>query len=286
MYKSGFVAIVGLPNSGKSTLINQLVGHKVTIVTHKVQTTRKNILGIVTTDKCQIILIDTPGVFRAKTSLGVSMVKSAWMSHKKADITILMIDASCKRNDDIDQILLNLDKDKKKHLVLCLNKIDQLKKTKLLKLSMSLYSKLDFKRVFMISALRGLGLKSLKEYLSFALPYGPLLYPRNQISNLSHCNMIEEVVREKVFLNIHQELPYLIFVKTNHLEIQKNGSFFVYLTIYVDRNTQKYIVLGKKGETIRRISIQARKDLELFFNQKIQLYIFIKVDKYYQCKYI
>ncbi|MCP4922914.1 MAG: GTPase Era [bacterium] len=279
MQRAGFVAIVGAPNAGKSTLTNRLVGHKVAIVTHKVQTTRRRILGIVVRESTQIILMDTPGIFEAKKPLERAMVKAAWSAPKEADMTVVLVDTNRKNFNDVHKILATLERRETQHLVLCLNKVDQVSKEKLLDLAADLSARAPIERVFMISALDGSGVQDLEKYLTAQLPEGPWLYPEDQMTDLPQRNMAEEVVREKVFLNLHQELPYAITVQAEQWGAKEDGSALVHLTLYVERSGQKAIVLGKKGETIKRMGIQAREDLEGLFGHKIHLKLFVKVDK-------
>ncbi|KEC54305.1 GTPase Era [Bartonella rochalimae] len=274
--RSGFVALIGVPNAGKSTLVNQLVGTKVSIVTHKVQTTRTLVRGIVIYDKTQIILIDTPGVFRPHKRLERAMVSAAWGGAKNADILLVLIDAQSGFSDEVDamlDILKSIEQDK----ILVLNKIDTVVKSSLLALTAKVSERVNFLQTFMISALNGSGCKDLLHYLSTIMQEGPWYYPEDQISDMPMRQLAAEITREKLFLRLHQELPYSSTVETENWEECANGSVKINQVIYVERDNQKKIVLGAKGSTIKAIGQAARKELMDILGQKVHLFIFVKV---------
>ncbi|MCQ8781136.1 GTPase Era [Mangrovibrevibacter kandeliae] len=275
--RSGFVALLGAPNAGKSTLVNQLVGTKVSIVTHKVQTTRALVRGIAVHDDAQIVFVDTPGVFEPKRRLDRAMVRTAWGGAKDADIVLPIIDAERGLTEDVEAILERL-KEIRQPKVLLLNKVDRIKRERLLALTKEITERgVEFERVFMISALNGSGCKDLMDYLVRALPEGPWYYPEDQISDLPLRQLAAEITREKLFLRLHQELPYSSHVETEGWEQRKDGSAKVQQVIYVERESQKKIVIGHKGETIRAIGEAARKDITEAADQKVHLFLFVKV---------
>ncbi|EAU41244.1 GTP-binding protein Era [Fulvimarina pelagi HTCC2506] len=274
--RSGFVALIGAPNAGKSTLVNQLVGTKVSIVTHKVQTTRALVRGIAIKDRTQIVFVDTPGVFSPRRRLDRAMVKTAWSGAKDADILLAIVDAERGVSPELELILERL-KDVRQTKVLLLNKIDRIKRDKLLGLTQQIVDKVVFDQVFMISALDGSGCKDLMTWLAGALPEGPWYYPEDQISDLPLRQLAAEITREKVFLRLHQELPYASTVETELWETRKDGSVRIEQTIYVERDSQKAIVLGHKGETIKAIGQAARRDITEAADCKVHLFLFVKV---------
>jgi len=274
--RSGFVALIGAPNAGKSTLLNQLVGAKVSIVTHKVQTTRAIVRGIATHERTQIVFIDTPGIFKPKRRLDRAMVTTAWGGAKDADFVLVMIDAERGLRGDAEAMLESL-KDVGQPKILVLNKIDRVKREELLALTAQANEKATFARTFMISALTGSGCKDLLAYLAGALPEGPWYYPEDQISDLPMRQLSAEITREKLYLRLHQELPYSSHVETEKWEERKDGSVKIDQVIYVERDSQKKIVLGHKGETIRAIGQAAREELAGILEQKVHLFLFVKV---------
>ena len=274
--RSGFVALLGAPNAGKSTLVNQLVGTKVSIVTHKVQTTRALVRGIAIRDNAQIVFVDTPGVFNPKRRLDRAMVRTAWGGAKDADIVLPIVDAQRGISDEVEAILERL-KDVKQPKVLLLNKVDQIKREKLLGLTQEISAKGDFERVFMISALTGSGCDDLMAFLAQRLPEGPWYYPEDQISDLPLRQLAAEITREKLFLRLHQEIPYASTVETELWETRPDGSVRIEQTIYVERDSQKAIVLGHKGETVKAIGQAARKEIAEAAEQKVHLFLFVKV---------
>lgn len=273
---SGFVALIGAPNAGKSTLINQLVGTKVSIVTHKVQTTRALVRGIATHGTAQIVLVDTPGIFKPKRRLDTAMVTTAWGGAKDADLILVLIDAERGIRGDADAILDKL-ADVRQPKILVLNKVDRVKPETLLTLTKAANERVVFARTFMVSALTGSGCKDLLDYLGEALPVGPWFYPEDQISDLPMRQLAAEITREKLYLRLHQELPYSSHVETEKWEEKKDGSVRIEQVIYVERDSQKSIVLGHKGETIRAIGEAARKEIGEILEQKTHLFLFVKV---------
>ncbi|GBF26199.1 GTPase Era [bacterium MnTg02] len=274
--RCGFVALVGAPNAGKSTLTNRMVGVKVAIVTHKAQTTRARIRAIVIEGQTQIILVDTPGIFEPKRRLDRAMVGSARDEAKDADIVVLLIDAA-KGLDESAKTAIKVLTDLRIKLVLCLNKIDRLRKEALLALTKEVTGEADFGNVFMISALNGSGVDDLRHYLAEALPEGPWLYPEDQIADIPLRMSAAEITREKIYLRLHDELPYSSTVETTGWKSLKDGSIRIEQTIYIERDSQKKIVLGKSGQTIKKISMEAREDIGEMVGGKVHLFLFVKV---------
>lgn len=274
--RSGFVALIGAPNAGKSTLLNRLVGAKVSIVTHKVQTTRALIRGIATHGRCQIVFVDTPGIFKPRRRLDRAMVTTAWGGAKDADIVALLIDAERGIRGDAEAILDNLGEVRQPKIMI-LNKVDRIKRENLLVLAAEANERISFERTFMISALTGDGCADLLDYLAEALPEGPWFYPEDQISDLPMRQLAAEVTREKIYLRLHQELPYSAHVETEKWEEKKDGSVRIEQVIYVERESQKKIVLGHKGATIRDIGKAAREEVAQILEQKVHLFLFVKV---------
>ncbi|MGH1351367.1 MAG: GTPase Era [Methyloligellaceae bacterium] len=274
--KCGFVALIGTPNAGKSTLTNQLVGAKVSIVTHKVQTTRARIRAIAMEGDTQIILVDTPGIFTPKRRLDRAMVGAAWDGVKDSDVVALLIDAAKGLDDGSRKILdglTNVNTPK----VLLLNKIDCIEKENLLALTEEINQLATFDKVFMISALNGKGVKDLREYLASTLPFGPWLYPEDQLGDATMRFNAAEITREKLYLRLHEELPYASTIETTQWKTLKDGSVRVEQTIYVERDSQKKIVIGKNGQTIKAISSESRKEISEIAETKIHLFLFVKV---------
>ncbi|MCO6389420.1 GTPase Era [Aliihoeflea aestuarii] len=274
--RSGFVALIGAPNAGKSTLLNQLVGTKVSIVTHKVQTTRAVVRGIATHNRAQIVFLDTPGIFKPRRKLDEAMVTTAWGGAKDADMVALLIDAERGIRGDAETILQRLE-NVRQPKILILNKIDQVKREDLLALAAKANENVTFERTFMVSALNGSGCTDLLDYLAENVQEGPWYYPEDQISDLPMRQLAAEITREKLFLRLHQELPYSSHVETERWEEKKDGSIKIDQVIYVERDSQKKIVLGKKGETIRAIGQAAREELTEIMEQKVHLFLFVKV---------
>lgn len=274
--RSGFVALIGAPNAGKSTLVNQLVGSKVSIVTHKVQTTRALVRGIVIHDRTQIVLVDTPGIFKPKRRLDRAMVTTAWGGAKDADLILVLIDAELGINEEAEAILDSLH-EKKRKVILVLNKVDRIEPPKLLELAQKANEKVKFDKTFMISALKGYGCKDLLNYLAENLPEGPWYYPEDQISDMPMRMLAAEITREKLYLRLHNELPYSSTIETESWEEKPDGSVRISQVIYVERDSQKKIVLGYKGEAIKSIGQAARKELMEILEQKVHLFLFVKV---------
>ena len=274
--RSGFVALIGAPNAGKSTLVNRLVGAKVSIVTHKVQTTRAIVRGIATHGVAQIVFVDTPGIFRPRRRLDRAMVTTAWGGAKDADVVLVLIDAERGIRGDAEAILDSLE-GVRQPKVLVLNKVDRVRPEALLKLTAAANEKAVFERTFMVSALTGSGCGDLLDWLAARLPEGPWYYPEDQISDLPMRQLAAEITREKLYLRLHQELPYSSHVETERWEEKKDGSVRIEQVIYVERDSQKSIVLGHKGETIRAIGQAARKEIGDILEQKVHLFLFVKV---------
>jgi len=274
--RSGFVALVGAPNAGKSTLVNRLVGTKVSIVTHKVQTTRAIVRGIATHGTAQIVFVDTPGIFKPRRRLDRAMVTTAWGGAKDADLVLVLIDAERGLRGDAEAMLENL-ANIRQPKALVLNKIDRVQPKKLLALTAEANAKATFERTFMVSALTGSGCDDLLDWLAGTLPEGPWYYPEDQVSDLPMRQLAAEITREKLYLRLHQELPYSSHVETEKWEEKKDGSVRIEQVIYIERDSQKKIVLGAKGETIRAIGQAARKEIGEILEQPVHLFLFVKV---------
>jgi GTP-binding protein Era len=274
--RAGFVALIGAPNAGKSTLINRLVGTKVSIVSHKVQTTRSTIRGIAMTGRTQIVFVDTPGIFRPKRRLDRAMVDTAWGGARDADVVALLIDAANWMSDDIKELVQKL-ADIRQPKVLLLNKIDLVPREKLLGLAAEANTALPFDRTFMISALSGDGIDAFLAYLAATLPEGPWLYPEDEVSDVPLRALAAEITREKLFERLHQELPYQATVETEQWKEQRDGSVRVEQTIFVERESQKKIVIGAGGATIKAISTAARKEISAIAETPVHLFLFVKV---------
>ncbi|WP_375616113.1 GTPase Era [Bartonella sp. AP58NXGY] len=274
--RSGFVVLIGMPNAGKSTLVNQLVGTKVSIVTHKVQTTRTLIRGIILHDDVQIVLVDTPGVFRPNKRLERAMVSAAWGGAKSADVLLVLIDAQSGISDEV-YMMLDIVKNMKQEKILVLNKIDTVVKSSLLALTAKINERVKFAQTFMISALNGSGCKDLLHALSNMMQEGPWYYPEDQVSDMPMRHLAAEITREKLFLRLHDELPYSSTVETESWEERSDGSVKINQVIYIERESQKKIVLGAKGDTIKAIGQAARKELMEIMDQKVHLFLFVKV---------
>lgn len=274
--RCGFVAIIGAPNAGKSTLLNQLVGSKVAIVTHKVQTTRSRIRGIAMEGNTQIVFVDTPGIFKPKRRLDKAMVEAAWGGAGDADAIILMVDAEYEREEDLERIIEGL-KSQGRKAILVLNKIDATKREKLLKLAERLNETGLFTDTFMISAMKGSGVADLRRHLAALMPAGPWHYPEDQAADVPLRSLAAEVTREKLFLRLHEELPYSLTVETEEWEQRKDGSIRIQQVIFVERESQKKIALGKGGQTIKKIGQMARAELEEMLETKVHLFLFVKV---------
>lgn len=285
--RCGFVALVGAPNAGKSTLTNQLVGAKVTIVTHKVQTTRTRIRGIALDGPVQLVLVDTPGIFKPKRRLDRAMVAAAWAGAGDADVVVLIVDVQkCikdgNRIDEETAAIIEGLKEHKRPIALALNKVDGIKRENLLPIT-ELFSKAhDFQAIFMISALAGAGCEDLLHWLSERMPPGPWLYPEDELSDLPERMMAAEVTREKVFLDLHDELPYSATVETETWTERDDGSVRIDQILYVERESQRKIALGKGGRKIKQIGQKAREELEEILERRVHLFLFVKVRENWQ----
>jgi GTP-binding protein Era len=270
------VALIGAPNVGKSTLLNSLVGAKVTIVSHKVQTTRTLIRGIAIVDQAQLIFVDTPGIFHPKRRLDRAMVTSAWGGAADADLVALLIDARKGIDEEAEAILAKLADVRSPKLVV-LNKIDLIDKPNLLALAQAANARAAFAATFMVSALSGDGVADLKSWLAAHVPEGPFLYPADQISDAPLRQLAAEITREKLYLRLHQELPYQSTVETETWTERPDGSVRIEQTIYVERESQRKIVLGKGGQAIKAIGEQARKEIAEITGTPVHLFLFVKV---------
>jgi GTP-binding protein Era len=274
--RCGFAALIGAPNVGKSTLVNALVGSKVTIVSRKVQTTRALIRGIVIEGNAQIILVDTPGIFSPKRRLDRAMVSTAWSGAHDADLVCVLLDAKAGIDEEADAILARLatvQHDK----ILVLNKIDLVPREKLLALAKAANERLNFAGTFMISALSGDGVADLRHTLAEMVPPGPFHYPEDQMSDAPMRHQAAEITREKIFRQLHQELPYQSTVETDTWTERKDKSVRIEQTIFVERESQRKIVLGKGGATIKTIGAESRKELADIVGQPVHLFLFVKV---------
>ncbi|GHD48650.1 GTPase Era [Thalassobaculum fulvum] len=280
--RCGFVALVGAPNAGKSTLTNHLVGAKVSIVTHKAQTTRARIRGIAMAGPAQIILVDTPGIFKPRRRLDRAMVHAAWAGAGDADVIVLVVDAARGRVDDDTRRIVEGLKANGQRAVLALNKVDGMKREKLLPMAQECAELFDFDAVFMISALTGSGCDDLRGYLAGHMPEGPWHYPEDELSDLPMRLLAAEVTREQVFLKLHDELPYEATVETDMWTERDDGSVRIDQTIYVERDSQRMIVLGKGGRKIKEIGQLAREQLEAMLERRVHLFLFVKVREAWQ----
>ncbi|WP_322867862.1 GTPase Era [Aquicoccus sp. G2-2] len=275
--KCGFVALIGEPNAGKSTLTNRMVGAKVSIVTHKVQTTRARIRGVALDGESQIVFVDTPGLFTPRRRLDRAMVAAAWGGAADADIVVLLIEAHRGLTEGVAHILDRLPEIAQgRKIALAINKIDKVEAPTLLALTQTMNARFAFAETFMISAEKGYGTDTLKHWLAGQLPEGPWLYPEDQIADLPMRMIAAEITREKLTLRLHQELPYQITVETEAWEERKDGSARIDQIVYVMRDGHKGIVLGKKGETVKAISKLAREELEEFLGRRIHLFLQVK----------
>ena len=281
MTNCGSIALIGAPNAGKSTLTNLLVGTKISIVTHKVQTTRTRITGVAMFDDAQVVIIDTPGIFQPKKRLDRAMVSSAWSSVDDVDIVCFLIDVARYNNKDNEVIIENIKKQNKK-CVLLLNKIDTIEKEKLLTITENLWEHNIFTDVFMISATKNSGIDEFIEWLKQNIPNGEYIYNPDHVSNIPNSLLSAEITREKIFLNIHEELPYSLTVETESWEDFKNGDIKLNQLIFVEKESHRSILLGKKGEKIKQIGKLAREELSSIFDTKVHLFIHIKVKPNWQ----
>lgn len=278
MSKAGFVALIGEPNAGKSTLLNTMVGSKISIVTHKVQTTRARIRGVALEGESQIVFVDTPGLFKPRRRLDRAMVAAAWSGAADADIVVFMVEAHRGITPGVRAILEEL-KEMAEHrpIALAINKIDRVSSEALLELTEDLNGQLAFAQTFMISASKGYGVGDLKTWVAQSLPEGPWLYPEDQIADLPMRMIAAEITREKLTLRLHQELPYQLTVETENWQERKDGSVRIEQVVYVMRDGHKGIILGNKGETIKAVSMTARRELSEMLERTVHLFLQVKV---------
>ena len=281
--RCGFVALLGAPNAGKSTLANALTGAKISIVSPKVQTTRSRVLGITMVGDgpgaAQVVLVDTPGIFAPKRRLDRAMIAAAWKGAADADLIALLVDArkaERQTDDDTARIVAGLERGNRR-AVLLLNKIDLLKRDRLLAIAERLSGEGPFTDIFMISALKGSGIGDFLAHCAARLPAGPHLFPEDQLSDMPDRLLAAEITREKLYLNLHQELPYALTVETETWEERRDGSVKIEQVIYVRRDSQKSIVLGKGGQQVKKIGAAAREELEMLFDRRVHLFLFVKV---------
>ncbi len=279
--RCGYVAIVGPPNAGKSTLLNLLVGSKVAIVTPKVQTTRTRVLGIAMEGETQIIFVDTPGIFAPKRRLDRAMVRAAWTGAQDADRVVVLIDSQRGLDEEAQGVIAGL-KASGRAASLALNKIDAIDKPKLLDLAARFSEAYPFDAIYMISALTGNGVAELKATLAAMMPEGPWLYPEDQAADMSERLLASEITREQVFLKLHQELPYAAHVETEGWKDGKKGDVRIEQTIYITRDNHKAIVLGKGGRTVKAIGAAARAEMEKVLDRRVHLFLFVKVRENWQ----
>ncbi len=272
----GFCAIIGAPNAGKSTLVNQLTGSKVSIVSHKVQTTRARIRAIAMAGQTQIVLVDTPGIFKPRRMLDKAMVANAWGGAGDADAVVLLVDGRPGVTDEAKELMAQL-KTTGTRALLAINKIDVMPREKLLETAQAFNAELAFEQTFMVSALNGSGTDDLKKAVAAKMPKGPWLYPEDQVADLQLRFMAAEMTREKIFERLHEELPYSSTVETEGWEERKDGSVKIDQVIYVERDSQKAIVLGKRGAQVKLIGQLARAGMEKEFGRKVHLFLFVKV---------
>lgn len=276
--RAGFIALIGEPNAGKSTLLNRMVGAKVSIVTHKVQTTRARIRGVAIEGEAQLVFVDTPGLFRPRRRLDRAMVAAAWGGAADADVVVLLVEAHRGLTEGVERILDGLpEATRGRKVALAINKIDRVKPEALLELAKALNDRFEFAGTFMISAEKGHGVDDLRKWLAGEMPVGPWLYPEDQIADLPLRMIAAEITREKLTLRLHQELPYQLTVETEGWEERKDGSARIDQVIYVARDGHKGIVLGRKGETIKAVSQAARAELEEFLGRRVHLFCQVKV---------
>ena len=276
--KCGFVALIGAPNAGKSTLLNALVGAKVAIVTHKVQTTRTRITGIGMLENTQLVFIDTPGIFEPKRRLDRAMVSAAWKGSDDAETTLLLVDAKKGITEEVEKIIEGLKK-AKRQAVLILNKIDGMRRDGLLALVKALNDAGDFSETFLISALTGDGVSDLKAFLAAQAPEGPWMYPEEQIADVTLRLLAAEITREKVYLRLHDEIPYHTTVETEKWDERDDGSVRIEQVIHVQRETQKGIVIGKGGSMLKQIGQMAREEMEEEFGHKVHLFLHVRTSE-------
>jgi GTP-binding protein Era len=276
MTRCGYVALIGAPNAGKSTLMNRLVGQKLAIVSPKVQTTRSRLLGIATEGDAQLVFVDTPGIFEPRRRLERAMVAAAWAGASDADVSVLLVDAAHGVDDDTLRIVERL-KEAKRPAILALNKIDLVRRDTLLGLADQLSKSGNFTQIFMISGLSGDVVDDLHRHLAEIVPEGPFLFPPDQLSDAPERWLAAEVTREQVFLQLHDELPYSATVETESWQERPDGSVRIEQVIYVRRTSQRAIVLGEGGKRIKTIGARARAELGAMLDRKVHLFLFVKV---------
>jgi len=274
--RCGFIALIGAPNAGKSTLTNALVGSKVTIVSRKVQTTRALVRGIAISGATQLVFIDTPGIFAPRRRLDRAMVTTAWTGAHDADVVAVLIDAKNGLDDDAEALLKKLEEVRQPKLLI-LNKVDLVEKAKLLELAQTINTRGKFEAIFMISALGGDGVADVRKWLADHVPAGPWHYPEDEVSDAPLRQLAAEITREKLYLKLHQELPYQSTVETETWTERKDGSVRVEQIIYVERESQRKIVLGKSGQSIKAIGAAARRELSEIIEKPVHLFLFVKV---------
>ena len=279
MTKSGFAALIGAPNAGKSTLMNAMVGSKVSIVTPKVQTTRSRIRGIAMEGPAQIVFIDTPGIFQPKRRLDRAMVQAAWKGAEDGDVLLLVHDCARREIDQDTAAIVAQLAESGRPASLVLNKIDLAPQERLLERAAEMAKQYEFERIFMVSAETGNGVNDLRQWLAEKMPAGPYLFDPEDLSDMPLRLLAAEIMREKLFLNLHQELPYQLTVETEKWEEQEDGSATVHLSIYVAREGHRGIVLGKKGSTIKRIGMAARIELEEALDRRVHVLSHVKFRK-------
>jgi GTPase len=275
--KAGFVAVIGAPNAGKSTLVNALVGQKVAIVSGKPQTTRARLMGIAIHGNTQILLVDTPGIFEPRRRLDRAMVAAAWTSAQDADLILLVIDSAASVNAEVERIVAEIET-REQPLFLVLNKIDLVNKGELLALSAGLAGRLEPAKVFMISAVQGDGVADLEQALADAMPEGPWLYPQDEVSDATDRMIAAELTREQIVNQLHQELPYATAVETETWEDRPDGSTMIRQQIIVERDSQKAIVIGKGGRRLKEIGAAARAEIAQHLGRPVHLFLHVKVE--------
>lgn len=275
--RCGYAALIGAPNAGKSTLLNAVVGTKVAIVSPKVQTTRSRVLGIAMEGRTQIVFVDTPGIFEPRRRLERAMVAAAWEGADDADLVLLLIDVTAPKVRPETMAIVERLKDFRRPSMLVLNKVDAVSPPKLLEMAALLNDSGRFEETFMISALKGDGVDHLRRTVADRLPEGPWLFPEDQLSDMPERLLAAEVTREKLFLRLHQELPYSIAVETESWEEFQDGSTRIAQVIYVQRESQKPIILGRGGQTIKAVGAAARKELEEMLERRVHISLYVKV---------
>ena len=274
--RAGFAAVIGAPNAGKSTLVNSLVGQKVAIVTAKAQTTRARLVGIAIHGNAQVLLVDTPGIFQPNRRLDRAMVQAAWSGAEDADLILLVLDSAAGISAEVERAIAGLEK-RQHPLFVALNKVDLVKKERLLGLATELTNRLSPDRLFMVSAAQGDGMLDLKEALASAMPEGPWLYPEDDVSDATDRMVAAELTREQVYEQLHQELPYATAVETEKWEERPDGSTVINQQILVERDSQKAIVIGKGGRQLRKIGEKARESIAQHLGRKVHLFLHVKV---------